>query len=581
VSKCVSKSLAALVFACYLPGAAPEDLLVVHGLSGRAGGRLVFAQRAEPKTLNPVMAADVPSREAIHRIMADLIHINRESQQTEPALAKSWKVSADGLRYTLELRQGLRFSDGHPFSADDVIFTFQVFLDEKLHSPQRDLWILDGKPIVVRKLDTYKVAFELPKPNAVAERLFDSVSMLPRHRLEKLWREGKLAEAWGPQTQPGEIVGMGSFRLKEYSAGQHLTLERNPYYWKADESGVRLPYLAEVTFLFAGTEDNLVLRFQAGETDVINRLSARNYAVLEKDRERRGYVLRNLGPGFEFNFLFFNLNDPPRDSTPQMAARLATFRRLSFRRAVSAAIDRDAMVRLIYLGRAAPLGGPVTPGNKAWIDTRIPIPVRSIARARETLAADGFKWSRDGALLDPAGHPVEFSIVASNSSAERLQMAAMIQDDLKPLGMRVNVVPLEFRSMLDRLQGSHEYEACVLGLQSPDADPNPDMSTWLSSGANHLWHPAQKAPATAWESEIDGLMRQQIGTRKYAERKRLFDRVQELVAQNLPVIPLVSPNILVGAKKDLGNFRPALLDHYVLWNIEELYWRIAGTGAKR
>lgn len=557
---------------------------MVHGLAGRSGGRLVFAQRAEPKTLNPVIAADVPSREVIHRIMADLIHINRESQQTEPALAKSWKVSADGLRYTLELRQGLRFSDGHPFSADDVIFTFQVFLDEKLHSPQRDLWILDGKPIVVRKLDTYKVAFELPKPNAVAERLFDSVSMLPRHRLEKLWREGKLAEAWGPQTPPGEIVGMGPFRLKEYAAGQHLTLERNPYYWKAAEQGVRLPYLAEVTFLFAGTEDNLVLRFQAGETDVISRLSARNYAVLEKGQERSGYVLRNLGPGFEFNFLFFNLNDPPPNSTTHSttpaAARLATFRRLSFRRAVSAAIDRDAMVRLIYLGRAAPLAGPVPPGNKAWIDSRIPAPVRSIARARETLAADGFKWTSNGALLNPEGRPVEFSIVASNSSAERLQMATMIQDDLKPLGMRVNVVPLEFRSMLERLQGSHEYEACVLGLQSTDADPNPDMSTWLSSGANHLWHPAQKAPATAWEAEIDGLMRQQIGTRKYAERKRLFDRVQELVAQNLPVIPLLSPNILVGAKKDLGNFRPALLDHYVLWNIEELYWRTPGIGAK-
>ena len=531
------------------------------------------------------MAADVPSREVIHRIMADLIHINRESQQTEPALAKSWTVSADGLRYTLELRQGLRFSDGHPFSADDVIFTFQVFLDEKLHSPQRDLWILDGKPIVVRKLDTYKVAFELPKPNAVAERLFDSVSVLPRHRLEKLWREGKLAEAWGPQTPPGEIAGLGPFRLKEYSAGQHLTLERNPYYWKAAESGARLPYLAEVTFLFAGTEDNLVLRFQAGETDVISRLSARNYAVLEKDRERRGYVLRNLGPGFEFNFLFFNLNDlPPQStthSTTPMAARLATFRRLAFRRAVSAAIDRDAMVRLIYLGRAAPLAGPVPPGNKAWIDSRIPPPVRSIARARETLAADGFKWATDGALLDPEGHPVEFSIVASNSSAERLQMATLIQDDLKPLGMRVNVVPLEFRSMLERLQGSHDYEACVLGLQSTDADPNPDMSTWLSSGGNHLWHPAQKAPATAWESELDGLMRQQMVTPKYAERKRLFDRVQELVVQNLPVIPLVSPDILVGAKKNLGNFRPALLDHYVLWNIEELYWQAPGAGAKR
>lgn len=576
----VSAALFLLLFGCPVSGAA-EELLVVRGLTGHAGGRLVFAQRTEPKTLNPVMAADLPSREVIHRITADLIHINRESQQTEPALAKSWKVSADGLRYTLELRQGLKFSDGHPFDADDVVFTFQVYLDEKLHSPQRDLWILDGKPIGVRKLDTYKVVFELPEPAAVAERLFDGVAMLPRHRLEKIWRDGKLAEAWNPQTPPAEVAGLGPFRLKDYSAGQHLTLERNPYYWKADEAGNRLPYLAEATFVFAGTEDNQVLRFQAGETDVISRTNARNYAVLEKDQERRGYALHNLGPGLEFNFLFFNLNDLAPGASPQVVAHQAAFRRLAFRRAVSSAIDRDAIVKLVYLGRAAALAGPVPPGNKAWIDARIAPPVRSVAHARELLAGDGFKWNKDGALLDPEGRPVEFSIVASNSTAERLQMATLIQDDLKQLGMKVNVVPLEFRSMLDRLQVTHDYEACVLGLQGTDADPNPDLALWLSSGGNHLWHPSQKTPATPWESEIDNLMRKQVTARKYTERKRLFDRVQELAVENLPLIPLVSPNILVGAKKDLGNFRPAVLDHYVLWNIEELYWRTASRGAKR
>ena len=579
-AKRVSKTFFCLLFVCALQGAT-EELLVVRGLTGHPGGRLVFGQRAEPKTLNPVMAADLPSREIIHVITADLIHINRESQQTEPALAKSWKVSPDGLRYTLELRQGLRFSDGHAFDADDVIFTFQVVLDEKLHSPQRDLWILDGKPITVRKLDTYKVVFELPKPNAVAERLFDGVAMLPRHRLEKIWHDGKLADTWNPQTPPAEIAGLGPFRLKEYSAGQHLTLERNPYYWKADEAGNRLPYMAETTFLFAGTEDNQVLRFQAGETDLISRLNARNYAVLEKDQERRGYALHNLGAGFEFNFLFFNLNDLGPNASPQVVAHQAAFRRLAFRRAVSAAIDRDAIVRLVYLGRAAPLAGPVPSGNRPWIDSKIPPPVRSVAHSRELLAGDGFKWNKEGGLLDPEGRPVEFSIVASNSNTERLQMATLIQDDLKPLGMKVNVAPLEFRSMLDRLQVTHDYEACVLGMQSQDADPNPDMAIWLSSGGNHIWHPSEKTPATPWEAEIDRLMRQQAVTQKYAERKRLFDHVQELVVENLPMIPLVSPNILVGAKKGLGNFRPALLDHYVLWNIEELYWRPATSGAKR
>ena len=580
MSDLVCKALFLLLFSCPVRGAT-EELLVVRGLTGRLGGRLVYAQRTEPKTLNPVIAADGYSREVIHRVHADLIHINRESQLTEPALAKAWKVSADGLRYTLELRQGLRFSDGHPFDADDVIFTFQVYLDEKVHSPQRDLWILDDKPITVKKLDAYKVVFELPKPNAVAERLFDGVAMLPRHKLEKAWREGRLAEAWNPQTPPLEMAGLGPFRLKSYTAGQQLVLERNPYYWKADESGNRLPYLNEAVFQFAGTEDNQVLRFQAGETDLISRVNARNYAVLEKEQERRGYSLHNVGAGFEFNFLFFNLNDLGPKASPALAAHQAVFRRVAFRKAVSAAIDRAAMVRLIYLGHAEAMAGPVPPGNKPWVDRKLPPPVRSVARAKELLAGDGFKWNKEGALLDPQGRPVEFSIVVSSSNAERLQMATLIQDDLKAIGVKVNVAPLEFRSLLDRLQSTFDYEACVIGMQSQDADPNPDMAIWLSSGGNHLWHPSQKAPATPWEAEIDRLMRQQIVTRKYAERKRMFDRVQELVAENLPILPLVSPDILVGAKKDLGNFRPALLEHYVLWNIEELYWRPASSGAKR
>jgi peptide/nickel transport system substrate-binding protein len=161
-----------------------------------------------------------------------------------------------------------------------------------------------------------------------------------------------------------------------------------------------------------------------------------------------------------------------------------------------------------------------------------------------------------------------------------LQMATLIQADLKQIGIEASVVPLEFRSLLERVQRTREFEACVLSLASPDADPNPDMAIWLSSGGNHLWNPEQKTPATLWEAEIDRLMRSQIVTRAYAERKRLYDRVQAIVVENLPLVPLVSPNLLAGAKKDLANFRPALLEPYTLWNVEQLYWR-PGAGASQ
>jgi len=195
---------------------APEELRVTSAEVGRYGGRLVVTQRTEPKTLNPVIAVDSASREVVQRMTADLIHINRESQRTEPALAKSWEVSHDGLRYTVDLRRGLRFSDGQPFDADDVIFSFQVYLDEKLHPPQRDLLVVGDAPIGVRKLDAYTLQFRLAKPYAAAERLFDSVAILPRHLLEKPYREGMLDKAWGLTTPADQIAGLGPFRLKKY-----------------------------------------------------------------------------------------------------------------------------------------------------------------------------------------------------------------------------------------------------------------------------------------------------------------------------------------------------------------------------
>jgi len=508
---------------------------------------------------------------------ADLIHINRQTQKTEPALAKSWTASPDGLRYVLELRRGLNFSDGKPFDASDVVFSFQVYLDAKVDSPQRDLLILDDKPVSVRQLGPYRVEFDLPRPYAAAERLFDSFAILPRHLLESAWREGKLTEKWGLRAAPGEIAGLGPFRLKEYAAGQRIVLERNPYYWKADKAGNHLPYLSELAFTFAGSEDMQVMRFQAGESDLISRVNAKNFAVLQKDQPRRGYDLQPLGASLEYNFLFFNLNDLAGKPLPQVAARQKFFKRLSFRKAVSLAIDRDAIVRLVYLGFAAPLAGPVPPANQAWVNASLPKPSRSLAQARDLLAGDGFKKSPGGALLDPDGRKVEFSIVTSSGNADRVQMATLIQDDLKALGMDVHVVPLEFRSLLDRVQHTKDYDACLLSLANGDADPNPDMGVWLSSGGTHLWNPEQKSPATPWEAEIDGLMRRQMTTLNYAARKRLFDRVQALLMENLPLIPLVSPGMLAGARKGLANFRPAAMDHYVLWNVEELYWRQQGS----
>src|SRR5262249_38294592 len=193
-----------------------------------------------------------------------------------------------GRTFTLTLRKGIRFSDGHPFDADDVIFSFTVYLDEAVNSPQRDLLIIDGKPPVVTKLDQYTVRFTLPRPYAAAERLFDGFAIVPRHILEKPYREGKFAQTWTLNAPPAQVVGLGPFRVKQYLPGQRIELERNPYYWKTDQGNHRLPYLDELVFLFVGSEDAQVIRFEAGATHPITRLSNENHALLHKKQSRTG-----------------------------------------------------------------------------------------------------------------------------------------------------------------------------------------------------------------------------------------------------------------------------------------------------
>ena len=558
-----------------------EGIQRLSDIVGQYGGRLVVGQRAEPKTLNPVTASDAVSREVIDRCHADLIHINRLTQKTEPALAESWKISPDGRIFTLHLRKGIRFSDGQPFDADDVVFSFAVYLDEKIDSPQRDLLVIDGKPLTVVKLDQYTVRFTLSRPYAAAERLFDGLSILPRHLLEKPYTEGKFAQTWTLNTPPSEIAGLGPFRVKQYLPGQRIVLERNPYYWKADRDNHRLPYLDELVFLFVGGEDQQVMRFEAGETDLISRLSAENYALLSKQESREGWQLADLGPSLEYNFLVFNLNDVDPKKLSAVASKQAWFRDLKFREAVSEAIDRDSIVKLVYGTRGAPLWSNVGPANKLWVDNAIPHPPRSVEKSRELLKSAGFSWNSTGQLLDPAGKPVEFSIVTSSSNTQRMKMATLIQDDLSHLGMKVNVVPLDFRAMLDRVFQSFDYEAAIMGLGGGDPDPNPEMNVWLSNGATHLWHLNEAKPATDWEREIDQLMQQQMVTLNYQKRKQLYDRVQQLIAQNMPFVFLATPDVLVGAKSDIGNFHPAVLDHYTLWNADQLYLRTKTAGVER
>ena len=278
-----------------------------------------------------------------------------------------------------------------------------------------------------------------------------------------------------------------------------------------------------------------------------------------------GYALHDIGPSLEYNFLFFNLASDTQ--------RLALAHDVRFRQAVSLAIDRASIARLVFGNRATPIWGHVTPGNRLWINKAIATPARSPERARALLREIGCRWAADGSLQDANGRPVSITLLAAAGNAVMTETATLLQADLKTIGIPVQIATLEFRALLDRVLKSRDYEAALLRLGSGDVDPNGEMNVWPSTGATHLWNPGRETPSTPWEAEIDRLMTQQLSTVDAVKRKALYDRVQAIVAEQLPIVPLVSPNIVVAARTGIGNLRPAVLDHYLLWNADELYWR--------
>jgi peptide/nickel transport system substrate-binding protein len=312
------------------------------------------------------------------------------------------------------------------------------------------------------------------------------------------------------------------------------------------------------------------MRFLSGETDIMSRLTAANFAALKSDEQKRGFHVYDLGPGFEYTFLFFNLNATDDPSRSRLAQKQKWFEQVEFRQAVAEAVDRNAIVRLAYRGHALPISVPISSGNTLWINGSVPPPVRSVARAREKLRKAGFSWTPNGDLVDAQGHGVSFSLLVNAANPQQQEIGVIIQQDLKDLGIGVTLNLLEYRSFLNRILSSFDYDAAVSTLADGDADPNTELSVLDSNGSNHFWSLKPKR-IPSWQAEIDTLMQRQMIAGRPVERKRLFDRVQEILCKYKPAVFLISPNVLVAAKDEIRNFHPAKLADYTLWNADQLF----------
>ncbi|MFN0083766.1 MAG: ABC transporter substrate-binding protein [Blastocatellia bacterium] len=554
----------------------PAAMEAANGFQGRdaaprGGGRIVISKSAGPRTFNRLLSFDDQTTAINNCLMGALIRINRQTQQPEPELAESWKISPDGKAITFRLRRNIKYSDGATLSADDVIFTFQVINDPKVSTALSSQFEFGGRRVEVRKIDPFTVSFAFPAAYAAAVRLFDGLPILPRHKLESIHREGRFEQAWTLSTPPEQIVGIGPFKLKSYVPGQRVVLVRNENYWKTDAAGRRLPYLDELVFSLDPDRNTQLLKFQAGETDLISPLNADEANALAP-LERVGKIrITNLGPSLIREILWFNLNGGKPGVDP---VKLVWFQDANFRRAVSHAMDRDAIVNLAFNGKASPQWGFLSTGDRLWHNPRVARHPHDTMRALSLLSASGFRFqSASKTLLDPQGRPVAFTLATNAGNTLRQKMASLIQEDLARIGIKVNLAFLESRALLSRIDEGANYDACLLAIVSGDADPSSHMNILLSRGANHWWQPRQSRPATAWEARIDQLMDRQMITRAPAERRKLFDEVQAIMADQQPFIFLASRHLVVAAKSDIGNLKPALLPDFVLWNAEELYRR--------
>lgn len=532
---------------------------------GRRGGRLVVAQRSEPRSLHPVFALDEPSRGIIGLLHAPLLRIHPGTQLPEGVLTESWKVSADGTEIVLQLRRGLAFSDGAPLTVDDVLFTFAVHQDPTIASPQQELLKVGGAPVRVERAGDRAIRLRLPQPYALGERMVAGIAILPRHKLGAPYREGKLAAAWPMSTAVADMAGAGPYKLKRVEPGRRIVLERNPHYWRKDRKGRALPYLDEIEFLSTAGEEAQTARLLAGEADLITGFGGAGFRTLEASGAAAGVRPYDAGPSLDYTFLLFNLN-PGRT---QPSGRW--FEQEAFRQAVSLAIDRESIARLVYRGRASAIWNPVTPARKQWFDAASPRPSPSVSKARELLQSAGFRWDEQGRALDSQGVPVQFTLVANASNPAYTQTGAILEEDLKRLGIEARLVPLEFRSLVDRVVNKRDYEAAIMALRPGDADPAADMNAFVSKGRTRLWNLSGR-PDRTWEADLDRLMAEQLTIRDTRRRRAVFLQVQAILSRQLPMVCLVSPNLLWAVRGTLGNVQPGVTGDMILWNADELYW---------
>jgi len=540
--------------------------IVVSDVSTR-GGTLTTSLRSEPRTFNRLVDANFPVDLFSILTGAKLIRVNRATRAIEAGLAERWTASPDNLTHTLTLRDGVQWSDGAPFSAADVVFTFQAAYDLKSQTVLASALRVNGQPLKVTAPDARTVVVTFPATFGPGIAILDHLPILPKHKLQAALDAGTFRQAMGVTTPPSELAVLGPFMLRSYLPGQRFVFDRNPRYWKKDAAGIQLPYADQVVLEIVPDQNAELVRLQAGQIDLQQQqIRPEDIATLKPAIDQGRVRLVEIGVADNPDLLFFNLRTPYWQKDPRREWILTK----EFRKAISHAVDREAYANTVYLGAGVPIWGPITPGNKEWFSPNVQRYGHSLDRAREILGQLGLtNRDADEWLEDKNNAEARFTVLTYRGNSSLDRGSAVLRDALKAVGVAVDVVPLEQGTVIQRMFKG-DFEAIMFFFSPTSLDPSMNPDFWLSSGSAHIWNIGQEKPATAWEKEIDDLILQMTAQADPAERKRLFDQVQGIFADNLPAIYFVAPRLQMAVSNRVGGLEPAISRPQLLWNVEKI-----------
>lgn len=562
---------------------APENI-TINGVDylqsqvevGKFGGTFVSSTIGEgPKTFNPFNTKDNISAQMSEIMYDGLVTTDVVTGKTIPKLAKSFSVN--GKEYIVNLRHGLKWSDGKPITADDVVFTWQnIIFDGFGNTSTRDSVMIDGKLPTVEKIDDYTVKFVTPEPFAPFLRMLSS-PIAPKHIFQPAVNRGReyFDGFLSTNTKPKEFVTSGAFRLKEYVPAQRVVFERNPNYYEINKDGKKLPYLDKLVYLIVGDINNQVLKFEGGELDEIS-LQGANVARFKEMEKHSDFTVFNIGPDTGTMYLSMNMNNRKNEKGKYYVdqKKQVWFQDKNFRQAVDYAIDRKNMVFNIANGLGYPLFTPETL-NSIFLNKKLKPYDKNIEKSKELLKKSGFTWDKAGHLIDKFGNHVEFDLYTNAGNTEREAIGVMVKQDLEDLGMKVNFKPIEFNSLVNKLMASLDWDMVIMGFTGSPLEPNGGKNVWLSDGTLHIFNQRLErdanSPRYAFEKRIDYLYTQGALATKFEDRKKYYDEYQAIVYNEKPLIYIYSPIRIVALRKKFKNIYPTSLGG-VTHNIEEI-WR--------